>query len=243
MVLLKQGNRLRYRHFLPLMYPCRWHFADPEALHERAKRYMKPGSMPGLIFKEITMIRDLITKSRSYRRFYQEVAIELETLRELVDLARLSPSAGNLQPLKYILACDPQKNALIFPHLAWAGYLKDWPGPDEGERPSAYIIILGDLEVSKSLDCDHGIAAQSILLGATEKGLGGCIVGSVQRQGLQKALDIPSRYEILLVLALGKPKERVVIETVGSTGDIKYWRNSEDIHHVPKRPLDDIIVD
>ena len=188
------------------------------------------------------MIRDLIIKNRSYRRFSQEIAIEPRTLRELVDLARLSSSAGNLQPLKYILSWDAQKNALIFPHLIWAGYLKSWPGPCEGERPSAYIIILGDTEISQSFGCDHGIAAQSILLGATEKGLGGCIIGSVQRQGLHKALDIPSHYEILLVLALGKPKEKVVIEATGPAGDIKYWRNSESTHHVPKRPLDDIIV-
>lgn len=188
------------------------------------------------------MIRDLITKSRSYRRFWQEAVIELDTLKELVDLARLSPSSGNFQPLKYILSCDPQKNALIFPHLAWAGFLEAWHGPCEGERPSAYIIILGDTKIKKSFSCDHGIAAQSILLGATEKGLGGCIIGSIQRQGVCKALDIPSRYEILLVLAIGKPREKVVIETVGITRDTKYWRDSNDIHHVPKRPLDDIIV-
>lgn len=188
------------------------------------------------------MIRDLIMKNRSCRRFYQEVAIGLETLRELVALARLSSSAGNLQPLKYILSCDPQKNALIFPHLAWAGYLKDWPGPREGERPSAYIIILGDTEISKSFGCDQGISAQSILLGATEKGLGGCIIGSVQRQELRRALSIPSRYEILLVLALGKPGETIVTETVGPDGDIRYRRDSDGVHHVPKRPLDDIII-
>ena len=188
------------------------------------------------------MIADLVIRNRSYRRFYQEVAIEHETLRELVDLARLSASAANLQPLKYILSCDPQKNALIFPYLAWARYLKDWPGPSEGERPSAYIIILRDTEVNQSFDCDHGIAAQSILLGATEHGLGGCIIGSVQRQELHKALEIPSRYEILLVLALGKPRETVVIESVGPAGNIKYWRDSKGIHHVPKRLLDDIIV-
>jgi len=188
------------------------------------------------------MIRDSIIKNRSYRRFYEEVPIELETLRQLVDLARLSSSAGNLQPLKYILSSDPQKNALIFPHLAWAGYLKDWSGPCEGERPSAYIIILGDKEITQSFGCDHGIAAQSILLGATEKGLGGCIIGSIQRQGLRKALDIPSRYEILLVLAIGRPKEKVVIEATGPGRDVKYWRDSENVHHVPKRPLDDIIV-
>lgn len=188
------------------------------------------------------MIRDLIVKNRSYRRFYEEVPIELETLRQLVDLARLSASAGNLQPLKYIFSSDPQKNALIFPHLAWAGYLKDWPGPDKGERPSAYIIILGDTKISQSFGCDHGIAAQSILLGAAEKGLGGCMIGSIKRQELRKALDIPSRYEILLILALGKPREKVVIETVGPNGDIKYWRDSEGLHHVPKWALDELIV-
>jgi nitroreductase len=188
------------------------------------------------------MIRDLITKNRSYRRFFQEVPVERKTLEELVDLARLSPSGANLQPLKYILSCDPQKNALIFPHLAWAGYLKDWPGPSEGERPAAYIIVLLDTRIRESVGCDHGIAAQSILLGATEKGLGGCIMASIEKQGLRKALDIPSRYEILLVLALGKPKEKVVIETVDQSGNIKYWRDPEDIHHVAKRALDDIII-
>ena len=188
------------------------------------------------------MIRDLVIKNRTYRRFHQEVAIERQTLRELVDLARLSASGANLQPLKYILSCEPQKNALIFPHLGWAGYLKDWPGPSEGERPSAYIIILNDTQISKSPGCDHGIAAQSILLGATEKGMGGCMIGTVQRQKLSKALEIPPRYEILLVLALGKPKEQVIIESFDETDDIKYWRDSDSKHHVPKRDLDDIIL-
>lgn len=160
-----------------------------------------------------------------------------------MDLGRLSPSGANLQPLKYILSCEPQKNALVFPHLRWAGYIKDWPGPAEGERPSAYIVILGDTEIRKQFECDHGIAAQSILLGASEKGLGGCMIGSIDREGLRAALKISPRYEIFLVLALGKPKETVVLETVGTSGDIKYWRDGEGKHHVPKRTLDEIIID
>ena len=124
-------------------------------------------------------LRDLVRSNRSYRRFHQEHAVDLETLKQLVDLARLSASAANKQPLKYMLSCDPERNALVFPHLGWAGYLKDWPGPAEGERPSAYIVILGDKDISPSFGCDHGIAPQSILLGATERGLGGCIIGSV----------------------------------------------------------------
>jgi nitroreductase len=188
------------------------------------------------------MLRELILKNRSYRRFHQAVTIERETLRELVDLARLSASGSNLQPLKFMLSCDADKNAQIFACLGWAAYLKDWPGPVEGERPSAYIVVLGDKEISQSFSVNHGIAAQSILLGATEKGLGGCIIGSVDKQKLAQALEIPGRYEVLLVLALGKPKETVVLETVGPEGDIKYWRDSEGVHHVPKRSLDDIII-
>jgi len=188
------------------------------------------------------MIRDLILKNRSYRRFHQEVAIERATLRELVDMARLSASGANRQPLKYILSCDPKRNALIFPQLAWAAYLKDWPGPAEGERPAAYIIILGDTEVSEQFFCDHGIAAQSILLGATERGLGGCIMAGIKQDGLRQALEIAPHYEIMLALALGKPKEKVVIDELGAEGDIKYWRDSNSVHHVPKRSLDDIII-
>jgi len=188
------------------------------------------------------MIKELVTKNRSYRRFHQEVPVEQETLKELVELARLSASAANLQPLKYILSNEPEKNALIFSCLRWAGYIKDWRGPAEGERPSAYIVIVGDTSVSKGFLCDHGIAAQSIMLGAAEKGLGGCIIAAVQRTKLGKLLGIPEHFEILLVLALGKPKEKVVLETVGPDGDIKYWRDKDEVHHVPKRKLDDIIV-
>jgi nitroreductase len=188
------------------------------------------------------MIRDLILKNRSYRRFHQEFTVSMETLRELIDLARLSASGANMQPLRYILSCDPDKNATIFSYLGWAAYLKDWHGPEEGERPSAYIVMLEDTKIGHPMRCDHGIAAQSMLLSATEKGLGGCMIGSVDRKGLGKALQISEKYEILMVLALGKPKETVVIENVGPDGDIKYWRDEEGAHHVPKRSLDELII-
>jgi len=147
-----------------------------------------------------------------------------------------------VQPLKYVLTCDAETNAAVFAHLAWAGSLKDWPGPAEGERPTAYITILGDTEISKAFGVDYGIAAQSILLGATEKGLGGCMIGSIKRDALRKTLGIPERYDILLVIALGKPGETVVLDTVGPDGDAKYFRDADSVHHVPKRALDDIIV-
>ncbi len=189
------------------------------------------------------MLADLILRNRSYRRFYEDVPVELATLRELVDLARLSASGRNLQPLRYLLCVDRDTNAAVFSTLAWAGYLKDWPGPVEGERPSAYIVVLADTTLSQTyVGVDHGLAVQNVLLGAVERGLGGCIIGSVQRDRLRRILAIPDRYEILVVLALGKPKETAVVETVGPDGDIKYWRDADGVHHVPKRPLDELII-
>ncbi len=188
------------------------------------------------------MIADLIIKNRSCRRFYQNHKVNTDTLESLVNLARLSASAANMQPLKYILTCDPEKNDMIFPCLAWAAYLKDWSGPDVGERPSAYIIMLGDTSISTNFWCDHGIAAQSILLGAGEISLAGCIIASINKKMLRSVLKISDQYEILLVIAVGKPKEEAIIEPMGEDGNIRYWRDINGIHHVPKRSLDDIII-
>lgn len=186
--------------------------------------------------------RDLVLANRSFRRFHQDQPVSLDTLRELVDLARLTASGSNRQPLRYILSADPITNARIFSRLAWAGYLRDWSGPVEGERPTAYILILLDTTLSKIAGCDHGITAQTILLGAAERALGGCMIGSIQREDLRFDLAIPAQYEILLALALGVPKETVVLEDLGPDGDIKYYRDAEGVHHVPKRALDDLIL-
>ncbi len=188
------------------------------------------------------MIAELVKGNRSYRRFYEETPVSRETLTGLVNLARMSASAANLQPLKYLLSCEPEQNAAVFSCLAWAGYLKNWPGPAEGERPGAYIIILGDTEISKNFGCDHGIAAQTMLLGAREQGLGGCMLGSIQRDRLRDLCKIPATLDILLVIALGRPRETVVLEEVDPGGSIKYWRDAQGVHHVPKRRLKDIIL-
>ena len=188
------------------------------------------------------MIEDLIRKNRSCRRFYQEHAVDSETLKGLVNLARLSASAANKQPLKYVLSCKAPMNAKIFTCLQWAGYLSDWPGPEEGERPSAYITILGDIGISDNLECDLGIASQTILLGAREKGLAGCMIGAIDRKKLRSIFNLPPELKIVLVLAIGKPKEKIVLENLGPDGDIKYWRDDKKTHHVPKRSLNDIII-
>lgn len=188
------------------------------------------------------MIKELILKNRSYRRFYQDKLIEMSTLKELVDLARLSPSGRNVQALRYVLANTKEQNDEINKHIFWAGYYKDWDGPKEGEKPSAYMILVKDTTLGISMPQDEGIAVQSILLGAVENGLGGCIIANINKKKLAEALNVDEKYEIVLVLALGYPKEEVVIETINESGDIKYWRDENEVHHVPKRTLDELIL-
>lgn len=187
------------------------------------------------------MIRDLIQKNRSYRRFDSKVKLSIEQIRNWIDLARISASGRNMQPLKYAIVTQPEICGKIFPYLGWAGYLSDWKGPAEHERPVAYVAVLKDRTVAENHYCDDGIAIQSILLGAVEDGLGGCIIGSVNKSKVSRILQLPETMEILWLIALGKPGEEVVLET--SSGDIKYWRDDKSIHHVPKRPLDEIVVD
>jgi nitroreductase len=188
------------------------------------------------------MLTEILIKSRSYRRFDESVKISQEVLRDLIDATRYCPSAANRQPLKYRLVFEENETAQVFDCLKFAAYLSDWSGPAEGERPTAYVVVLGDKTVSKFSEVDAGIAMQTILLRATELGFGGCILASVQREKLREVLALDERFHIGYVIALGKPAETCVIEPVGKDGDIKYYRDADGVHHVPKRNLDDLLV-
>ena len=143
-------------------------------------------------------MKELVTKNRSYRRFQESEPISADQLKGLVELARLSASAGNLQPLKFVLSNDPVRNGAIFSCLRWESFIKGFPAPAQGRRPAAYILILGDTSITKDFSCNHGIAAESILLGAVEMGFGGYIVTEIDRQALAGFLQIPDHLEILL---------------------------------------------
>ncbi len=184
----------------------------------------------------------LVKKNRSYRRFDARKSISKETLTDLVELARNTSSAANRQPLKYLLSSSKESNDKIFETLAWAGSLPDWPGPGPEERPTGYIVILLDTQISESAAMDCGIAAQTILLGAVDRGLGGCMLANVRKNNLKESFSIPAHLEVLLVIALGVPVEKVFIEGLPADGSVKYYRDENMGHHVPKRSLQDIIV-
>ncbi len=185
-------------------------------------------------------MRELLMKNRSYRRFVQEETIPTEDLLAIVEATRYAPSPANKQPLQFLLVCREDYNILLFPHLNWAAYLKDWAGPEEGERPPAYIVMLGYRSASPFIDWDYGIALQTMLLTAVEMGYGGCAIASFNKETVRELFEIDETFEIAGVVALGKPKETVVIDDV-KDGDIKYWRDEEQVHHVPKRTLNDLI--
>lgn len=192
----------------------------------------------------MNMFKDLVEKNRSYRRFWQEENIDLETLKELIGLARIVPSGANAQALKYMPVNSKKANAALFSTIVWAAALKDWEGPKEGERPSAYIIVLCNLSIGKNKQTDVGIAAQTILLGAVEKGLGGCMLGNIKRTEIAEAFGIDTeKYSIELVIALGKPKEDVRITKLNADGSTTYYRDENMVHYVPKRSIDEIIIE
>nr|WP_321257053.1 nitroreductase family protein [uncultured Pseudodesulfovibrio sp.] len=222
----------------------------------RSKEHDKKGKVPAIadrgkvhymamsrLTNEVYMqFRELMVQNRSRRKFDESRPVDIQTLVDLVELTRFMPSGRNMQPLKYIAVADKVQCDAIFPLLGWAGYLKDWKGPAEGERPTGYIVVMLDRSLADDPGCDHGIASQSIMLGAVEKGFGGCIIGTVNRRKLSRMLDLPENFDILLVLALGVPAQDVVVEPLPSDGSIHYWSGDDDRHHVPKRGLDDLLV-
>lgn len=190
-------------------------------------------------------MREIIAKTRTFRRFFQNEAISSDLLSELLDLARLGGSARNGQPWQYLVINTPEMCEKVFPFLGWAGYLTDWKGPIEGERPSAYILCLLNSNWLKGPESeaqfDLGVATQNLLLGAMEKRLGGCRIGSFNPK-LADLFDLHEFLDISLVVALGRPRETVIIEECKEDSDIKYWRDDDGVHHVPKRSLESCLI-
>ncbi|PID74878.1 MAG: nitroreductase [Desulfobacterales bacterium] len=184
---------------------------------------------------------DLVKKNRSCRRFDNSYKLDRDTVEKLVGLTRYCASAANNQPLKYAICTEPDKTRQICGCLGWAGYLKDWKGPVPEEQPTAFVAILSDPAIATKIWCDDGIAAQTILLGARNMDLAGCMFGMFNVSKLKNLMNIPEALEVRLVLALGKPVEVVKVVDM-KDNDVKYFRDENQIHHVPKRPVSELIL-
>lgn len=190
--------------------------------------------------------KSLVERTRTCRRFRQDQAIDLERLQWFIELARLSGSARNCQPCQYALINDADLCNRVFPYLGWAGYLSDWKGPSEGERPAAYILCLLNRNwlkgSEKEAHFDLGIASQNMLLGAATLGILGCRIGAFSPK-LAELFRLPEHLSLELVIALGTPGEEIVLEQMQSPEQVQYWRDEQQLHHVPKRPISDVIID
>ncbi|MGK2906480.1 MAG: nitroreductase family protein [Desulfuromonadales bacterium] len=186
-------------------------------------------------------MKQLIEKNRSYRRFDFRRKISEDLLGELVDVARMSQSAANLQPLSYITVNKEEMVEKVHEHMRWAGYLPDWNGPVDAERPVAYIIVLGNKEVKQTFrEVDAGLAMQNMCICAAAEGIGSCMIGNLDKTRLLALLEIPEQYEIIYAVAFGYPVEQV--QMVPFAGDVKYYRNENHQHFVPKRLLKDVLI-
>lgn len=188
------------------------------------------------------MLKELILRNRSYRRFNSHRRVTQNELLDLIDLARLTASSKNRQPLKYKLITDIEEASFVFDQLNWAWYLKDWKGPSADEKPAAYILVFLDNNINDNAFIDVGIASQTILLAAIDKGLGGCIVRTVNRYEMNKQFNFPENLNLVQVIAIGEPAQNVEIVDVDTSGSIEYFENEKNVHFVPKRSLTEIII-
>lgn len=191
------------------------------------------------------MFLDLVKQARSHRGFRQDRKVTRQELEHLVECARFTPAARNDQVLKYYLAEKPETVAAIQPLTKWAGALAELHLPRKGAEPVAYIVICLDGSLAENpapYQRDVGIVAQTILLAAAEIGLNGCMIGSFAAGELREKLGLPEAIKPQLLLALGEGTDRIVMTDVGEDGSTTYYRDAEDIHYVPKRTLEQLIL-
>ena len=184
----------------------------------------------------------LVSEARTCRRFVQDTRIRQDDLNWLMEGVRCAPCGRNAQVLRYILVSSPEKCAELFVHMRWAGALKDWDGPVEGERPTAYVAILSPKESTAIMQMDVGIVGQTIQLAAHTKGIGCCMHASFEKPACMKLLRVPEDMQIALILALGVAKEERRLAPMPASGEFAYWRDAQGVHHVPKRAVSELVL-
>lgn len=190
-----------------------------------------------------SLIETLIKQNRTYRRFDEAVAIDRLQILRWLDIVRQTPSARNVQPLKYIIITDEALCHEITALQRWAAMLPEWEGPAVGERPRAYLLQLIDTDIAPAARFDEGIQLQALGLLAAEAGYGICILAGHGKGEITRRLDLPTHLSINAIVAIGKPHEEIILEEARSADDVRYWRDEAGRHHVPKRPLSELIIE
>ena len=190
-------------------------------------------------------LKDMVRANRSYRGYDHSVKVSRDQLTELVDLARLCPSSVNMQPLRFRLVCEEAEVERLQKETHWARGLPDLQLPHPGKEPTAFIVICQDDRINDNLSRfqkDVGIVAQTMLLGAVEMGLGGCMIGNFAAGSVRETLGMDAHLHPLLIVAVGRPDEEIILTEVGEDGRTNYYRDDQDRHYVPKRRLQDLVL-
>ena len=195
--------------------------------------------------ERIKLFKELVKKSRSYRGYDESRRITREELLELVDCARFAPSSVNRQPFQYLLAYEQEDLDKIQPLTGWARGLPQMKLPQPGKCPTAFIVICQNTNWDPDLNRylrDVGITAQTLLLAAAEMELGGIMIGNFSPKKLAETMELPENIVPMLIVAFGKPDEKIVLTEVDAGEPLNYYRDEQDTHYVPKRKLKDIIL-
>lgn len=186
--------------------------------------------------------KELVKSNRTCRRYDGTKSITRQDLLDLVDLVRYTPSGMNKQALRFALVADEETKARVFDNIFWAGFLKDWDGPIEGERLGGYILVFDDNDYGRAMVEDVGIAGQTLALGARAGGKAVCIFKAFKEKEINEALGLGDNFNLLMVVAVGYPLEEVVIDDIHAGDDIKYYRDQDQVHHVPKIVTEDLLI-
>ena len=182
-------------------------------------------------------LESLLKRNRSYRGFDAARPVSREDLLGLLEVVPWVGSGNNAQPLRFRLVCG-EEATLVHPLVKLGAALPQEHLPHGGEEPSAYIVVCSDSS-GRAVDIDLGIAAQSILLRAVERGLGGIFILNFRADALQEALSLP--LPPLAVLGIGKPLERIFLLPARPGDSLAYYRK-DGAHFVPKLPVEDLLI-
>jgi nitroreductase len=139
-------------------------------------------------------------QERKSIRAYRDKPIPRETIERLLEAGRLAPSAGNSEPWHFITVTHVEKRKTLSKGL-YAKFITQAP---------LAIVVCGDKKASADwYAVDASLAVENMVLSAVGEGLGTCIVGSFTEADVKALLKIPERFEVIVIIAVGYPREKL----------------------------------
>lgn len=188
-------------------------------------------------------LENLLEWRRTYRKFDENKLISKNDIDDILNSIKFASCANNRQYLRFISVENKAKVLEIFENTKWAASLPNNIGrPKEGERPVYFIAILSDEEKKLRFNgIDEGLVISNLTLLAAEKGIGSCIIGSVNDKKMREILNYENNYSCDLVVAFGYPKVKSTIKEINTGEDQAYYLDEDGNYIVPKYKIKDLV--